>query len=109
MKIIPENIINNIRNITRKQNPVENQSRAEAALKTAGRDEIIIAANLNTEISDEQFIAQLKKSVLSEIQTGASEYTLESLKQQIALNEYDINTPDIIRKMLLDKYEVSYE
>ena len=112
MKVVPESIINNNRNIAKKTNPDDSPARAETAARPSERDKIIITSNQgtdNTGISDAQFISRLKRSILSEVQTDAPEYMLDSLKQRIALNEYDINVPDIIRKMLLDNYEVNYE
>ena len=109
MKIIPENIVNNNKNIARKQSPEENKTAPEPGLKASGQDKITIEANQNAEMTDSQFISQLKRSILSEIQAGAPEHKLDDLKKQIALNEYDINIPDIIRKMLLDSQEACNE
>jgi len=108
MKIIPENIISTNRDIVRK--PVQGKD-AQAA-GTAGKpscDTITIAANQNTEVTDAQFIAQLKKMILTDIQAGAPEHKLNDLKQQIALDQYDVNIPDVVRKIMSDGAEVSYE
>jgi len=108
MKIIPENILNSNRNIARKQDSGDKKSAVETAFKSSDYDKITIGANQKNDLSDAQFIAQLKKGILAEIQAGAPEYKLEDLKQQIALDKYDVNVPDIARKMLLDN-EVGHE
>jgi len=109
MKIIPENIINSNRNIVRKQSSDDTKTASETVSKSSDFDRLTIGANQKAGVPDEQFIAQLKKSILADIQAGAPEYKLEGLKQQITLDEYDVNIPDIIRKMLLDNPEASYE
>ncbi|MCL1809362.1 MAG: hypothetical protein FWG42_06340 [Clostridiales bacterium] len=109
MKIVPENIVSGNRNIARKQNPNENRGLQEAAAKPEGRDKITIAPSRGSDIPDAQFIAQLRKNIVSEIMAGAPEYKLDDLRQQAALGEYDVNIPDIIRKMLLDSHEVNHE
>ena len=109
MKIVPENIINSNRNIAKKQNVSENRQSPEAAGKASDFDKITIASNEKTGIPDAQFIAQLKKSIMSEIQAGAPEHKLDGLKRQIALDEYDINVPDVVRRIMLDSPEASYE
>jgi len=109
MKIIPGNMFNTGRDVMRKQSQSEAAAPKDAAAKTAGRDKIIIESTQNPGLSDAQLIAQLKKSILSEIQAGAPEYKLTDLKQQVALDKYDINISEIIRKLLLDNPEVNYE
>lgn len=109
MKIIPENAALNSRNITRRANPDENKATPGSASKPAGCDKITIASSQNAGISDAQFVSQLKRGILSDIQAGAPEYKLDDLRQQIALGEYDVNIPDIIRKMLLDSQEAPHE
>jgi len=109
MKIIPESLINSNRNIVRKQGSDGTKTASETVSKSSDFDRITIGANQKTGIPDELFIAQLKKSILSEIQAGAPEYKLDALKQQITLDEYDVNIPDIIRKLLLDNPEANYE
>lgn len=108
MKIVPENLINN-RNIVKKQKPEEPKSASDTVSKSSDFDKITIGTAEKTGIPDEQFVSQLKKSILSEIQAGAPDYKLEDLKQQIALNEYDINVPDITKKIMLDSSETSHE
>ena len=106
MKIIPESLIAGNKNITRRQSADDCKTPSESVGKSLGRDKITIAASQG-EVSDAQLIAQLKKSLSAEIQAGASERKLDDLRQEIALGEYDVNIPDIIRKMLLD--EAPYE
>ena len=109
MKIIPENIIKTNKDIVRKPFPDKDAAAPEAAEKSSGRDKITIASNQSGEITDAQFIAQLKKSIISDIQAGAPEHKLNDLKQQIALDEYDVNISDIIRKIMHDNPEGGYE
>ncbi|MCL1983143.1 MAG: hypothetical protein FWG53_08695 [Clostridiales bacterium] len=109
MKIIPENIVPGGRNVARKQNSDENRALHGAAAKPEGCDKITIAPNRDADVPDAQFIAQLRKSIVSEILAGAPEYKLDDLRQQAALGEYDVNIMDIIRKMLLDSQEVKNE
>jgi len=108
MKIIPESIINSNRNIAKRQNQGENLPSSGSVSKSSDYDKITIGANQKTDLSDAQFVAQLKKGILAELQAGASEQKLEDLKQQIALEKYDVNVPDTIRKILLDN-EVNYD
>ena len=108
MKIIPENIINPNRDIARKQGGGKGSQSSEAAARSSF-DKITIESNQNQGMSDEQLISQLKKSILSDIQTGAPEYKLNDLKQQIALDEYDINLTETIRKIMFGNPEVPYE
>ena len=108
MKIIPDGILNG-REIARKQNHGKNAAPSGPVAKPAACDRITIESNQNDRMSDAQLITQLKKSIMSEIQAGAPEYKLADLKQQIAMNKYDVNISDIIRKLLLDSPEVNYE
>ena len=108
MKIIPENLINNNRSLLKKQKHDEAKPASEHVSKSSDFDKITIGATQKTGIPDEQFVSQLKKSIIAEIQAGAPEYKLDDLKQQIALDEYDVNVPDIARKILLDN-EVGHE
>ena len=109
MKIIPENLINSNRNIAKKQQSEEPKPASDGISKPSDFDKMTIGTTQKTGIPDEQFILQLKKSILSEIQAGAPEYKLEDLKQQIALGEYDTNVSDVIRKLTLDNPEANYE
>ena len=108
MKIIPENMLNSNRNITKKHDSDNKKPAAGAISKSSDYDKVTIGADKKTGLSDAQFVAQLKKGILAEIQAGAPEYKLDDLKQQIALDEYDVNVPDIARKILLDN-EVGHE
>ena len=109
MKIIPENIINSNRSIANKQNASENKQASGVSGKPSDYDKLTIASSEKTGVPDAQFIAQLKKSIMSEIQAGAPERKLDALKRQIALDEYDINIPDVVRKIMLDAPEAIYE
>ena len=109
MKIIPENLINSNRNIVKKQKQDDYKPASDSVSKSSDFDKITIGATQKIGIPDEQFVAMLKKSIITDIQGGAPDYKLDDLKQQIALNEYDVNVPDTIRKMLLDTSEVNYE
>jgi len=108
MKIIPESLLNS-RNIVKKQKAEEQTPASDGVSRSSDFDKITIGAAEKTGIPDEQFVSQLKKSILAEIQAGASEYKLEGLKKQIALNEYDINVPDITKRIMLDNPEANYE
>ena len=111
MKIIPENVIKINRDIAKKQSLNKNKDASEAAsdpaLRSSACDKITIESSQGPALSDAELIAQLKKNILSDIQAGTPEHKLNDLKQQIALDEYDVNIPDIIRKLMLD--EGSYE
>lgn len=109
MKIVPENIINSNRNIANKQNANESKQAPEASAKSSDYDKLTIASSDKGGVPDAQFIAQLKKGILSEIQAGAPEHKLDGLKRQIALGEYDVNVPDVVRKIMQDNPEASYE
>jgi len=109
MKIIPEHLVNSNRNVIKKQKTDEQKPASDTVSKSSDFDKITIGATQKTGTPDEQFVMQLKKSILSEIQAGASDYKLEGLKQQIALGEYDVNVADITRKIMLDNPEVGYE
>ena len=109
MKIVPENIINSNRNIVNKKNSNENKPVSETAEKSSDYDKLTIASNEKAGLPDAQFIAQLRKGVMSEIQAGAPEHKLDGLRRQIALDEYDINIPDIVRKLIQDSPEANYE
>ena len=113
MKIIPESAIKMNRDVLKKQNQGKEGQAAptapEASAKPSACDKLTIESSQNTALSDAEFIAQLKKNILSEMQAGASERKLNDLKQQIALDEYDINVPEVVRKIMLDSPEVSYE
>jgi len=108
MKIIPDSIISGNRNIAKKQSHDDNRPASGTVSKSSDYDKITIGAVQKDGIPDAQFIAQLKKSILADIQAGAPEYKLDDLKQQIALDKYDINVPDVIRKILLDN-EANHE
>jgi hypothetical protein len=110
MKVIPESVIKLNRDILKKQNHSSKDMKAfESPVKASACDKLTIESNQNPALSDDQLIALLKKNIMSEIQAGAPERKLDDLRQQIALDEYDVNVPDIVRKMMLDSYEVSYE
>ena len=109
MKIIPESVIKINRDVSKKQNQGKDTAAFESAPKASVGDKITIGSNQAPALSDAEFIAQLKKTILSEIQAGAPEHKLADLKQQIALDEYDINIPDIVKKIMLDSTEASYE
>ena len=110
MKIIPESIIKINKDVSKKQNQGKDMTASsESAPKTSAGDKITIASNQVPALTDAEFIAQLKKTILSEIQAGAPEHKLADLRQQIALDEYDINIPDIVKKIMLDSTEASYE
>ena len=109
MKIIPESIIKVNRDISKKQNFSKDTSASESTAKASAVDKITIEQSPGAALSDAEFIAQLKKNILSEIKAGAPEHKLGDLKQQIALDEYDVNIPDIVRKLMLDSHEASYE
>jgi len=109
MKIVPENIIKVNRDVSKKQNHSKDTAASESAAKLPAGDKITIGSNQAPALSDAEFIAQLKKNILSEIQAGAPEHKLADLKQQIALDEYDVNIPDIVKKIMLDSNEGSYE
>jgi hypothetical protein len=100
MKVNPEIAIQNNKSIARKQAANENRQAGETGFKSSDFDKITIASNDKNGIPDAQFIMQLKKSILAEIQAGSPEHKLDDLKQQIALNQYDINIPDIVRKIM---------
>ena len=108
MKIIPENIINTNKDILRKQPQNKGAAVSENVAKASDYDKITIGSKPDADVTDAQLISQLKKGILAEIQAGAPEHKLAGLKQQIALDEYDVNIPDIIRKIMLDA-EVNYE
>lgn len=109
MKIIPEQILNNNRDVLRKQDAGKPGVKPEVAVKSSACDTITIEAKQDADVTDAQFIAQLKKSILSDIQAGAPEHKLDSLKRQIALNEYDVNIPEIIKKIMSAGPEVNYD
>jgi len=108
MKILPQRInvnpdINNLQNVKK------NNAISGTVKKSADYDKIIIGAGNPAGISDDQFIATLKKAIMSEIQAGASERKLNDLKNQIAVDQYEINASDIVKRMMLDNYEVNYD
>jgi len=107
MKIIPDSSIKLNRDVAKKHNHTKDAAAFDLASKSAARDKITITSTQSHALSDAEFMAQLKKSILSDIQAGAPEHKLSDLKQQIALDEYDINISDIVRKMMLDSSEVS--
>lgn len=109
MKIIPEQLLNSNRDVLRKQDAGKKGSLPETAAKLSACDKITIEAKQGGDVSDAQFIAQLKKNILSDIQAGAPEHKLEDLKKQIALDEYDINIPELIKKLMNAGPEVNYE
>ena len=109
MKIIPESVIKINKDVLKKQNQGKDTASFESAPKASASDKITIASNQVPALTDAEFIAQLKKNILSEIQAGAPEHKLADLKQQIALDEYDVNIPDIIKKIMLDSTEANYE
>lgn len=108
MKIIPEQLMNN-RDVLRKQNLDKKGAQPESAAKSAACDKITIEARQSEGLSDAQFIAQLKKGILSDIQAGASERKLDDLRQQIALGEYDVNASDVAKRIMNVGPEANYE
>ena len=107
MRIIPDSSIKLNRDVAKRQNQGKETNVTDSASKSAAHDKITISSTQSPVLSDADLLAQLKKSILGDIQSGASEHKLGGLKQQIALDEYDLNVPDIVRKMMLDSNEVS--
>ncbi len=70
--------------------------------KSTEFDQITISQTPVSQKSDEQFITFLKNQLLSEVKAGASQYKLADLSQQTALGQYDNNSADIARKILMD-------
>ena len=76
--------------------------------KETDRDKITIGANHPSGPTDAQLIASLKSGIMADMQTGASQQKINSLKQQIALNQYDVNPSDIAKRLMLDS-EANYD
>ena len=108
MKIIPENIIKVNSDIVKKQNQGKSASESGLPAKSAPRDKITIESAPAVTLSDAELVAQLKKSILNDIQAGADRHKLNDLKRQIALEEYDVNIPEVVKKIMLDA-ENTYE
>lgn len=73
----------------------------QAAEKTESQDRLTIRG-ASDELSSSRFVDVLKQKISSEVNAGASPEKLNTLKRQIAFQEYDINAADIIRKMIQD-------
>lgn len=71
--------------------------------KNANYDQLTIHQTTNPIANDEQFISVLKDQLSSEVKMGASQYKLDDLRRQVALNQYDLNPADIARKILMDQ------
>ena len=111
MKIIPPGITRNpdVSNLyDAKKKRAESGDAPKEGGKAVDRDKMTIGADSSPVLSDAQLIASLKKSIMADIQAGASQQKIANLKQQVALNEYDINPADIARRMLLDN-EANYD
>lgn len=105
MKVLPSSVnrnpeINNLRNISK------NCVMPGTVKKEADYDRITIGAASSSALSEDQFIVSLRKTISAEIQAGAPEQKLHDLKQQVAMNEYEINPSDIVRRLMLDSGEV---
>ncbi|WP_324824530.1 hypothetical protein [Sinanaerobacter sp. ZZT-01] len=100
MKVInnerPSGIINSIALKKSSKNSVAPEQ------KNAEFDQITISQSPTSQKSDEQFITYLKNQLVSEVKSGASQYKITDLSQQIALKQYDNNPADIARKILMD-------
>ena len=108
MKIIPESIIKVNSDIAKKQNQGKSASDAGLPVKSVPRDKITIESAQPTALSDAELVAQLKRSILNDIQAGADMHKLNDIKKQIALDAYDVNIPEVVKKIMLDA-ENSYE
>jgi len=108
MKITPDNILKINRDVTKKQPETKSTVASNSTSKPFAQDKITIESNQGLTLSDVEFVTQLKKNILAEIKAGAPEHKLIDLKQQIALNEYDVNVPEVVRKIMLDSHEVSH-
>lgn len=73
----------------------------QATDKTESQDSLTIRG-ASDELSASRFVDILKQKISSEVNAGASPEKLNTLKRQIAFGEYDINSTDIIRKMIQD-------
>ncbi|MEA4987061.1 MAG: hypothetical protein VB095_03305 [Anaerovorax sp.] len=93
----PSGIVNS--NSLKKSNKISTVS----AQKNAEYDQITISQTPAAQKSDEQFISFLKNQLSSEVKMGASQYKIDDLSKQIALNKYDKNLADISRKILMDQ------
>lgn len=64
-------------------------------------DNIIISSLNSNEDSTDTVINDLKNKIMSDIKSPAPQNKINDLKSQIALGEYQINTHDIVKKILL--------
>ena len=101
MKIIPSGLPRNP-DVTNAQIPKKSRVSSEEAAKQADCDKITIGASNSSGPSDAQLIASLKKSIMTDIWAPAPEQKINDLKQQIALNQYDINPGDIAKRLMHD-------
>ncbi len=70
----------------------------QSTLSNTRTDSISIGGNGS--MNDDQFISRLSSDISNEVKAGKSESYLNSIKQQIALGDYDINADDIAGKIL---------
>lgn len=80
-----------------------NKISTSSAQKNAEFDQLTISQTPTTMKSDEQFISLLKNQLSSEVKMGASQYKIDDLSKQIALDKYDKNLAEIARKILMDQ------
>lgn len=74
----------------------------QAAAKSSGFDQITISRSADVKLSDDQFANMLSKQLSNEVKAGTSSYELNDLQRQVALEQYDINPTDIVRKMMFE-------
>lgn len=67
-------------------------------LNNTRTDSVSIGGSLT--MSDDEFVSRLSSDISNEVKAGKSESYLNSIKQQIALGDYDINADDIAGKIL---------
>lgn len=70
-------------------------------------DKITIGTSSLCDLPNNQFISVLKNRLSAEVKTGASNYTLTDLGNQVALGQYDINIASVVKKIMLDSGESS--
>ncbi|QAT42017.1 flagellar biosynthesis anti-sigma factor FlgM [Aminipila luticellarii] len=68
------------------------------------RDSITISAS-KEQVAEAQFVDTLRSRISAEVKAGVSDEKLESLKEQIAKGEYELNANEIAKKILLTETE----
>lgn len=100
MKIPTNSIPKMSQMLSYKSDTLKGKSHPSNQIKSAKNfDDIIIHANQNAD--EDVFSRDLKNKIFSEVKSSISDYKLNDIKSQIALGEYQINSDEIVKRMLL--------